>query len=115
MFKKHISSKRLLQLRDAAILGDAEAQLELGIRYRWGCGVQADSEKALIYLRLAAEQGHAEAQYELSENFFALGPHQPAAEVTGHSSAPRFAAPILRLPSEQAWPPASSLTAPVAC
>ena len=43
-------------LRAAAEQGDAEAQFNLGVRYRDGTGVPQDDAEAVRWYRLAAEQ-----------------------------------------------------------
>jgi TPR repeat protein len=49
-------------LRDAAEVGNAEAQLNLGILYTENRGVPQDYAQALMWFRAAAEQGNTEAQ-----------------------------------------------------
>jgi hypothetical protein len=44
--------------------GDAEAQLQLGMRYAEGDGVIQNDKEAVRWFALAAEQGLAEAQYQ---------------------------------------------------
>lgn len=46
-----------------AAQGDANAQLQLGLRYAGGDGVIQNDKEAAKWLRLAAQQGLAEAQY----------------------------------------------------
>ena len=46
-----------------AARGDAEAQLQLGLRYAQGDGVIQNDKEAAKWLELAAKQGLAEAQY----------------------------------------------------
>mgnify|MGYP001260849471 CR=1 FL=1 len=50
--------------------GDAEAQLQLGLRHFDGDGVAQDFVKAVKWLRKAAEQDHAEAQFNLGICYF---------------------------------------------
>jgi|GEM_PF-2655617 len=45
--------------------GDAEAQYEMGLRYRRGDGVFEDDYESARWLLQAAEQGHADAMYEV--------------------------------------------------
>ncbi len=53
------------QLPEArAAQGDAEAQLQLGLRYAEGDGVIRNDKEAAKWLELAAKQGLAEAQYQ---------------------------------------------------
>ena len=59
----------LAELHARAEAGDAEAQYELGYKYRWGQGVPLDDAEAGRWLRLAAEQGHAEAQIEMALSY----------------------------------------------
>jgi hypothetical protein len=47
-----------------AAQGDAEAQLQLGLRYAEGDGVIQNDKEAVKWLALAARQGLAEAQYQ---------------------------------------------------
>jgi uncharacterized protein len=52
-------------LRPLAGQGDAAAQNNVGIMYRYGQGVAQDYGQALGWCRKAAEQGNASAQYNL--------------------------------------------------
>lgn len=56
--------KRLID-RLSAEQGDARAQCNLGVCYRYGTGVEKDEEEAVRLYRLAAEQGDACAQCNL--------------------------------------------------
>ena len=56
------AQEELESLEAEAAAGDADAQLELGLRYWEGDGVPEDNEEAAKYFRKAAEQGLAEAQ-----------------------------------------------------
>ncbi|MGL5250476.1 MAG: tetratricopeptide repeat protein, partial [Enterovibrio sp.] len=59
-----------LSLRDAAVLGNANAQYSLGEMYANGTGgVTQDFTQAVSWYRQAAVQGHAEAQYRLGVMF----------------------------------------------
>jgi hypothetical protein len=49
---------------DRAERGDAEAQLQLGMRYAEGDGVIQNDKEAARWFALAAKQGLAEAQYQ---------------------------------------------------
>lgn len=49
---------------DRAAQGDAEAQLQLGMRYAEGDGVIQNDKEAAKWFALAANQGLAEAQYQ---------------------------------------------------
>ena len=53
-------------LQAKANAGDAEAQFELGVDYRWGLGVKRDEAEAMRWYRKAADQGLAKAQYNLA-------------------------------------------------
>ena len=52
-------------LRELAAQGDADAQVELALRYLEGDGVLKDSGEAARLYGLAAEQGHAAGQVGL--------------------------------------------------
>ena len=54
----------------AADQGYASAQLNLGLMYRQGLGLQQDYKVALFLFRKAAEQGQARAQFNLGEMYF---------------------------------------------
>ena len=55
----------LRELRERAEKGDAKAQVNLGIQYAKGSGVEVDHQKACEWYRKAAEQGNRAAQYNL--------------------------------------------------
>lgn len=55
--------------QEAAEQGDPEAQLQLGLLYEQGNGVERDQEEALRWFTLAAEQGNAAAQANLGDLF----------------------------------------------
>lgn len=55
----------LLDLYNRAILGEPDAQFEIGQLYQYGIGVAKSSEQALIYLELAAAQQDVRAEYNL--------------------------------------------------
>ena len=63
-------------LKKAAESGDAEAQLEVGMTYRFGRGVPRDNAEAAKWFRLAADQGNATAQASLG-SMYALGDGLP--------------------------------------
>jgi TPR repeat protein len=63
---KAISPDELRALEKRATSGDAHAEFELGIRYKEGYGVGADSEKALELFKKAADGGYAPAQLEMA-------------------------------------------------
>ena len=52
----------ITELRRQAEQGDAEAQIDLGLRYANGEGVPQDDAEAVRWFRLAAEQENADAQ-----------------------------------------------------
>jgi TPR repeat protein len=55
--------------QEAAEQGEPEAQLQLGLLYEQGTGVERDPEEALRWFTLAAEQGNAAAQANLGDLF----------------------------------------------
>ena len=55
----------LVELRERAGQGDADAQAALGFRYASGRGVALDLAEAIRWYSLAAEQGHVRTQYNL--------------------------------------------------
>ncbi|MBC8002791.1 MAG: sel1 repeat family protein [Opitutaceae bacterium] len=57
--------KRFLEFKARADQGDAVAQINLGICYATGRGVDKDDQEALKWIRKAAEQNHAGAQNNL--------------------------------------------------
>src|SRR5947199_354183 len=57
--------KRLAEVKAKAQAGDADSQVELGLRYDKGEGVAQDHAEAVKWYRKAAEQNLAEAQYNL--------------------------------------------------
>lgn len=52
-------------LRKAAEQGNARAQVNLGMSYQLGRGVERDVDESIKWLRLGAEQNHPKAQLEL--------------------------------------------------
>jgi TPR repeat protein len=54
------------EVKAKAEAGDAESQVELGLRYDKGAGVVKDHAEAAKWYRKAAEQNFAAAQYMLS-------------------------------------------------
>jgi TPR repeat protein len=61
-------SEDVLETRDKAAGGDAEAQYDLGCFYITGKSfLKADMEKAIEWLGKSAAQGHAKAKEKLSE------------------------------------------------
>ena len=57
--------KRLAEVKAKAQAGDADSQVELGLRYDKGAGVVKDHAEAAKWYRKAAEQNYAPAQYNL--------------------------------------------------
>ncbi len=57
--------------KEQAIHGDARAEYELGRRYEFGDGVNADAGKAVTWYRKAAEHEMAQAQYSLARMYMA--------------------------------------------
>lgn len=53
------------RLHDAAELGDADAQLALGLRYQYGIGVDKSFSRAKAYYLLGSEQQDLRAKYQL--------------------------------------------------
>ena len=64
-FKKKDYATAVKYYRQAADLGDAEAQFCLGNRYLNGQGVTADKEQAFYWYEKAARQGNTDAQTNL--------------------------------------------------
>ncbi len=62
---KPAEKETFLQLRDDAMRGDAQAQFELGLRYRQGLDVAEDFELAALWFRKSADQGHPVAQFAM--------------------------------------------------
>ena len=60
------TSNDLEKLRKKASRGDAEAMLELGLRYLAGNGTEQNAEIAVQWFRNAAEAGNVEAQRQLA-------------------------------------------------
>ncbi len=56
----------ITSLRARALRGQAQAQFELGVCYRFGQGVPKDEAEAVAWYLKAANQGHAKAQYNLA-------------------------------------------------
>lgn len=57
-------------MRKAAILGNADAQFDLGVLLAAGTkDIPASAEEAIRWFRLAAAQGHTRAQYRLGKAF----------------------------------------------
>lgn len=56
-------------LRQAAELGQPEAQFNLGVLCREGVGVKKSDSLALLWFRRSAEQGFVDAQYTLGQSY----------------------------------------------
>lgn len=52
-------------LKSKALQGNAKAQFDLGVSYRFGRGVPRNDAEAVKWYRRAAEQGYAKAQYNV--------------------------------------------------
>ena len=61
----------LKEVRAKAEAGDAQSEVELGVRYDDGEGVAKDPAEAVKWFRKAAEQNYAKAQYNLGVCFYA--------------------------------------------
>jgi len=59
----------ILLYKKAAALGCAAAQSNLGVRYRYGEGVEQDLNLFVQYIKQAAKEGHPAAQYYLSMEY----------------------------------------------
>jgi TPR repeat protein len=57
--------KPIEEVKAKAEAGDAESQMELGLRYARGEGVAKDQVEAVKWYRKAAEQNDSDAQYNL--------------------------------------------------
>src|SRR6266496_1681980 len=57
------------EVKAKAEAGDAESEVELGVRYEQGKGVAKDQAEAVKWFRKAAEQNYAKAQYNLAHCF----------------------------------------------
>ncbi len=87
----------LVELHQRAVGGDAAAQLDLGLRYVTGKGINADERAALNWIGQAAARGHAPAQFELG-SYYTLEPHRDW----------RRAADLLRRAALQGYAPAQT-------
>ena len=52
--------------RRAAGQGDADAQFQMGVAYKYGKGVEPSDEEAVQWYQLAADQGHEKARFNLT-------------------------------------------------
>ncbi len=55
----------LQKVEDLAKKGDAQAQYELAMAYRYGWGIGQNNRDAALWFREAVDFGHARAQFEL--------------------------------------------------
>ncbi len=62
---EQLSAEKIEEWRAAAERGEAWAQFNLGVAYRYGKGVTKDQNEAVHWYRKAAEQGYAPAQNNL--------------------------------------------------
>src|SRR5215470_16454848 len=62
--------KPIGEVKAKAEAGDAESQVELGLRYAKGKGVTKDQVEAVKWYRKAGEQNLAKAQYNLGVCFY---------------------------------------------
>jgi TPR repeat protein len=61
--------KPIEEVKAKAEAGDAQSQVELGLRYDKGEGVAKDQVEAVKWYRKAAEQNYARAQYDLGLSY----------------------------------------------
>lgn len=73
---KQDSTKAMQYYREAAIMGDKEAQCNLGSGYAMGKGVRKDMNLALVWFRASAQQGCATALLNMGR-CYALGDGVP--------------------------------------
>jgi len=62
--------KPIEEVKAKAEAGDAQSQVELGLRYDKGEGVAKDQVEAVKWFRKAAEQNYARAQYNLGVGYY---------------------------------------------
>lgn len=63
---KHQDEEQAVDLfRKVIEHGDAKAQFNLGVMYRYGRGVEQDDAQAVYWYRKAAEQGSSDAQFNM--------------------------------------------------
>src|SRR6266498_1028122 len=61
--------KAIKEVKAKAEAGDAQSQVELGLRYDKGEGVPKDQVEAVKWYLKAAEQNYARAQYDLGVSY----------------------------------------------
>ena len=64
--KEFVDHYAIKKTKEAAKLGDIEAQFDLGVMYDTGKGLEQDFTAAVRWYSEAAEQGHAKAQFNLA-------------------------------------------------
>ena len=78
-------------LQDRAEHGDDEAQLQLGVRFFYGDGVEKDRAQATAWLRKAAESGNPKAQFNLGKVMYSQGLAAQGPSLQGEPSGPQKA------------------------
>jgi TPR repeat protein len=87
----------IADMRARAMRGQAKAQFDLGVSYRFGQGVSQSYDEAVKWYRKAAEQGYAKAQFNLGvcydtgrgvpQNYMEAVKWYRKAAVQGHAKA----------------------------
>jgi hypothetical protein len=84
-------------LRKSANQSEPRAELQLGLAYRTGTGVEQNDVEAVRWLRFAAQQGNVEAAYNLGyiyETGVRISPHDPLwSQVTASAPSPKAPEP----------------------
>ncbi len=87
------TSSGLSWIRKSANQSEPRAELQLGLAYRTGAGVEQNDAEAVRWLRFAAQQGNAEAAYNLGyiyETGLRISPHDPLwPQVTANAPFPK--------------------------
>jgi TPR repeat protein len=68
-YRRRDYATALLIFRQFADLGDADAQVYIGVMYEKGKGVPQDYASAMKWFRKAADQGYASAQYIVGDMY----------------------------------------------
>ncbi len=80
-------------LRKSANQSEPRAQLEMGLAYRTGTGVDQNDSEAVRWLRFAAQQGNTEAAYNLGyvyETGLRISPRDPLwPQITANAPVPK--------------------------
>lgn len=88
-------SSGLSWMRKSANQSEPRAELQLGLAYRIGAGVEQNDAEAVRWLRFAAQQGNAEAAYNLGYIYatgLRIAPHDPLwLQVTANAPPPKEA------------------------